>query len=150
MKRAFTFRLARVARVRKVFEEQAQAALSAALLEQTALEARCDALRRQLDLGTESLAKSQTHASLDVSALIARERSLLQLGQELTQARHLAAEARRVVEEKRSLWQARRSDRQALDELSSRHKERHLHDLNRADNAEADEVATQRFSHPRG
>jgi len=150
VKRAFTFRLARVARVRKVFEDEAQAAFSAALLELRNIESRCDSLRRELDHGHESLAQSQTHGRLDISALLARERSLLVLGQELTQARAAAARASAHVEHQRSIWQAKRSDRQALDELAKRHKLRHIQDINRAENAESDEVATQRFSHPRG
>jgi flagellar export protein FliJ len=150
VKRAFTFRLARVARVREVFEEEARGEFTAALAELHAREARCEALRLELDQGLAAQARAQLAASLDVTALLARERSLSTLGVALTEARAEAAQARAAAEERRTIWQARRGERQALDELSKRHKVRHLTELARAENAESDEVATQRFSHPPG
>lgn len=149
MKRAFTFRLARVARVREVFEEEARGALAAALLDLREAEARYDALREELDAGVRAQAHAQTAKDLDVPGLLAHERALETLQRRLAEARLAAAEARAVAEEQRSIWQARKRDRQALDELADRDKQRHLGELARAENAEADEVATQRFSQSR-
>ena len=150
MKRAFTFRLARVARVREVFEEEARGAFTAALAILHAHEEHCEALRQEFDRGVAAQDKAQLAPNLDVAALLAAERSLTTLGVALTEARAQAAQARAAAEEQRSIWQARRGESQALDELAKRHRERHLVEVARAENAESDEVASQRFSHPPG
>lgn len=149
MKRAFTFRLARVARVREVFEEEARGEFTTALHELHLCEARCDQLRQELDQGVQAQGNAQLAGTLDIKALLARERSLETLQRTLVQARQVAAQARAQAEERRAIWQTRRGEWQALVELSDRHKQRHMEQVNRAENAESDEVATQRFSHPR-
>ena len=147
MKRAFHFRLARVARVREVFEEEARAEFTLALREQHRAEARYQAARAGLIRGHEAQADAQCQGQLDVRALLARERALLGLEEELHQAHAGELEARRASEDMRAAWQVRRGERQALEELAQRHKERHGMDVSRMENAEIDEVASQRFSH---
>ncbi len=150
MKRAFTFRLARVARVREVFEEEARADFTAALSALLAAETHSQKITRALQRGRAAQAEAQGSRSLDVSALLARERSIETLGAALMKARELEAAARGHAEEKRSAWQAKKAEHQALQNLSERHRMRHYEEVSRAENAENDEAAIGRFSHPSG
>lgn len=144
MKRAFHFRLARVQRVRELFEETARTELSAALGAVHAMEDKISAWTEELRSGRADLARAQAHGHLDVDAHIARQRTLSTL-----EVRILEADAERerlaeVAEEARAAWQERRSDKEALARLSDRHRERHRAELERAEAAELDEVAIQR------
>lgn len=146
MKRAFRFRLARVLRVREVFEEQARAELTAALSALAFAEARCAHLRAEIARGQEAQLQSQSGGSLDVRALLARERALEMLDLELGTAHVAEAEARHFADEQRAVWQVRRGESRALEQLAERQKTRHGMEVSRLDNADLDEVASQRFS----
>jgi flagellar export protein FliJ len=147
VKRAFQFRLARVARAREIFEEEARAHLAVAQGAANQARAHVAALEAAIQTGhaTQATIQAQPGAPLDVRALLSRDQSLVSLQTALARARQLAAAADRVADEKRAAWQLRRQDCHALEELRKRDFERHLNGLQRVENAEMDEVAGRRF-----
>lgn len=146
MKRAFRFRLARVARAREILEEAARAEFAAAQNHANALHARAAEIEAAIAGGHASQATLQgTSGALDIGALLSRDRSIAALEVKLVRARHAAAEADRAAEEQRALWQVKKQATSALEQLKNRHREEHRIAVQRAENAEMDEIAGRRF-----
>lgn len=145
MKRGFRFRLERVARARAIFEEVSRADFAVAQAEVNRIDQRIADLRAAIVAGHQTQGALQSQGRLDVGALISRDRSLDALAAELTRLDAERAAAERVALEKRALWQSRKQDASALEQLEKRHREEHQMALQRAENVEMDEVAGRRF-----
>ncbi len=144
MKRAFRFRLARVARVRELFEETARMELSAALGAVHAIEDRIEAWTAELHESRAELGTAQSRGFLDVDAHLARHKAVTELERSILEADQERERLAEVAETARATWQERRADKEALARLSDRHRERHRAELQAAEAAELDEVAIQR------
>lgn len=146
MKRAFRFRLARVARVRELLEETARAELSAALGELHKAEDRVALWTAELHAGRALLATAQVAGSLDAATHLARQQALETIEASIRFAEEERLRLAGLAEEARAAWQERRADKEALARLSERHRERHEAELARLEAAELDEVGSQRFA----
>jgi len=144
MKRAFRFKLARVERVRGLFEETARAEFSAAIAAVHAAEEHLDGLRAEVLRGRSSLATVQAAGHLDARAHLARHEALSCVIDAVVTAEAERARLAGIAEELRLTWQARRADKQALTRMSERHKERHQAEVAKVELAELDEIAIQR------
>ncbi|MDF1799700.1 MAG: flagellar FliJ family protein [Planctomycetota bacterium] len=144
MKRAFRFKLARVERVRGLFEETARAEFSTALAAVHAAEEHLDALRAEVLRGRSALAAAQLAGHLDARAHLARHEGLSCVIEAVVTAEAERARLAANAEELRLAWQARRADKLALTRMSERHKERHLAEVAKVELAELDEIAIQR------
>ena len=149
MKRAFRFRLERVARARALAEEAARADLAAAQDVARRADERVDALARTIASGHVTQAALQTAGRLDVRGLLSRDRSLEQVERQLQAAHATAREAAERAEAQLAVWRDRKQDASALETLEERHREAHRQALQKAENAELDEAAGQRFQNRR-
>lgn len=148
MKRVFQFRLARVARVREIFEGVARAEFAEALNHQHALERRCGILRNEIAAGHASQAAVQSvgTGALDITALLARERSIEALTRELAVTHQNFLKARTAAETRRGAWQDKKQDCKALETLEDRDRERHQKALFEYENEESEDSAAQAFT----
>jgi hypothetical protein len=145
MKRAFEFRLRRLKRLRETEEKVARALWAVA--ERRALdaaqeqgEARAELARSRAQLGEESAPGSALHPGRTLLSLRAID-GLLRL---LRDRKQRAATLRLQADEQARDWRERDQRRRALVELEERRRIRHRRELERAENAERDEIASVR------
>jgi flagellar biosynthesis chaperone FliJ len=142
----YSFRLARVLRVRRLQEE----ILRAAYLEARALadqaHARAEAQAQELLRGRGELALMQSRSPLQPLRVIGQQDLLARLNAELetlrARARKLAAEA----QQRADLAREGRARVQGLERLDERRRRLHKAEVERAELRLGDEVAARRFS----
>lgn len=146
MRRHFVFRLARLLRVRSIQEEvargewvNAEAAAREAENHESALEARLRDSREHLGAGilSEPGGVSPTAVLASHAALDAQVRGL-------SAAKETAHGARSHAEALARTWRERERERRALAELAERERLRHSRDLEKAEEADRDEIAQRR------
>ncbi len=146
MKRRFEFRLARLARVRSVLEETARSEWSQA--EGTAREAEtewstsADARAR----AQRDLASNLAGGSVDPRAVLQAQEAIDQLGALERTKREQAQTKRWQASRFQEAWQEREQDRQAIEKLEERDRQRHRATLEQVAQAELDEVASSRHA----
>jgi flagellar export protein FliJ len=145
----FSFRLARLLRLRSVFEQEARAVFGAA--EGAAVEAEAEAERQAAALHSalrESAALSgpgQIEPEAVLSAEVAEAARRARLLHERRRADTLRFQADRL----RDAWLARRVDHESVQRLEERARGRWREELETSENSALDEVAmTRAFSRP--
>lgn len=145
MKRRFEFRLERVRRVRDIEERVARS-------ERVHAEALARAAETSRDQARAVLQQSRAHlqtileGSVDPRSVLHSQRvmdaELVQLRRKIESARTLRTQAERMA----SAHRERESAVRALEELKGRSRHRHTTEVEKEDNAELDEIASQRSS----
>jgi flagellar export protein FliJ len=142
----YTFRLARVLRVRRLQEELLRAAWLEARARADAARAAEGAQARELGLARAELARLQGAGALDPSAVLTQQdlcaRSERELARLATRARTLEAEAARRAD---ALREARTAVR-GLERLDERRRRGHREESERREQLATDEVAARRFA----
>ena len=144
MPRGFQFRLARVLRVRELFEETARAELGIAIAAANEAAAYVEHLRSEVVAARESLAELQTKPSIDPGSLIAKDKCVVSLLMALRPAKTRHSQLLFASEKAKAIWMTKKAEAQALDKLSVRHRDKHREEVNIKENAEQDEVAISR------
>lgn len=150
MKRAFQFRLSRIRRLRETEERVARALWAQA--ERKALDAE-----EEQGEASQELARSreQLSCACAAGAALHADRTLLSLRaidgliRVLRGRKERATTLRCQADEQARAWQERDQRRRALTELEGRRKIRHRRELERAENAERDEIASMRAAQKR-
>jgi flagellar export protein FliJ len=144
MAHPFRFRLARVQRVRELYEESARAEFGIALGEANSAGAYVEYLRAQVTAARASLAQLQERPLLDPASLLAQDKCITSILALVMPAKKRHREMMVAAERARNLWIEKKADAQALEKLEKRAKDRHREELHSKENAEQDEVAVQR------
>ncbi|MDE0895568.1 MAG: hypothetical protein OSB10_03195 [Planctomycetota bacterium] len=144
MARGFEFRLARVQRVREIFEETARAELGIAISAVNQASDYVDYLRSQIVSARATLAELQIQPNIDPRSLIAKDQSVGSLLAVLPPAKLRLRELRVAEDRAKALWIDKKAEAQALDRLATRHRDRHRDEANTKENAEQDEVSIAR------
>lgn len=143
MKRRFQFRLERVRRVRDIQERVARAERARAESLARAAETSRDEARDVLEQSRARL-RAILAGSIEPAAVLHSQRALdaelAQLRRRVESARTQRIQAERMA----SAHRTRESALRALEELKDRSRQRHVGELEKRDNAELDEVASQR------
>ena len=147
MKRRFAFRLARVRRIRELHERVARGTWAAAERAAREAEETRDVTSREVAEARARVARelgASTQRPLNTRGVLLSQRvvdaQVARLAACLETARTARIRARHLM----AAWRERETDRRALEELEERARERHDHELERADQAELDEYAVMR------
>ncbi len=144
MARGFKFRLARVQRVRELYEETARAELGIAIAAANQASDYVDYLRSEVVAARASLAQLQEQRSIDPLSLLAQDQSVGSLLAALAPAKSRHRKLSVAAERAKAVWMEKKSEAQALDKLATRHRDHHREEANIKENAEQDEVAIAR------
>lgn len=143
MKR-FQFRLARLARVRALQEEQARAEWQAAEQEARAAEARTARATADRDTARGLLADDLSAGALGPGEVMLAHGQLDRMDREIRQRREVQVTARFQADQARAPWEERRRDVRALERLEERARDDHHREAEAAEAQTLDEVASTR------
>ena len=143
MKR-FNFRLSRVRRAREISESLARAEWQGRERDAIDAERASDELRMRIDEARAELGKLQKSPTLNPAEVLASDRAMVRAWKALVRKRQQASERRDAAEVSREAWSERKRDRRALERLEERQRELFRIEMNRAEDAEADEWASSR------
>jgi hypothetical protein len=150
MKRAFEFRLSRIKRLRETEEKVARAIW--ALAERRALDAAEEqsGVRAELARSREQLIDEAAPGSaLQPGRTLLSLRAIDGLLRLLRDRKERAATLRLQADDQARAWRERDQRRRAMVELEGRRRIRHRRELERAENAERDEIASMRAAQKR-
>ncbi len=143
MKR-FEFRLARLARVRRVEEEVAKAAWQTAVAIAREADERLAVIETQLTEAYEFLRQAQSEGQLHPRHVLNVRRSTQLLEDHKRAARESSRRAHAEADEARVPWQKAHAALEGLSRLEDKARDRFRQELNREEAKEADQIAIQR------
>ena len=145
MKKAFVFRLGRVLRARSIAERAARAEWATAEIDAGRAADVVERTRAGIDHARRELIEIQESGGLTASDVLLFDRGVERMWETLRRGRARAAELRTVAEDRRAAWAERRHDERSLERLEERQREAHRTEVQRAENDENDEWASQQF-----
>lgn len=140
----FKFRLSRVLRVRRVEEQAASNRFKECLAVVHRSEEVAQTLGNQLRRSRDELFETRAHKRVPPAELLLAHNTLQTLEESLAGQRQRIAELQLEADRLRSLWEAARQDRLALEQLEDRRKRDHLDEEEQRANLELDETALRR------
>ncbi len=143
MKR-FQFKLARLARVRRIEEEQARVAWQAAEAEARNSEARLREAQVEVSAATQSLRIAQSDAQLSPLAILSIDDTVARLVRRVALFRQEATLRRAAATAKRTPWQKLRTELEGLARLEQKARTRHRIEDERRASLEMDQLASER------
>jgi len=140
----FEFRLARLARVRVLQEEQARAEWQAAEQEAEAARTHRDQAHADRVQAREVLANDLRTSSIAPGEVVLAHQQLDRMDREFTRRRELAATAQFHADRARTPWEERRRDVRALERLEDKARTEHQYEVEAAEAQQLDETALMR------
>jgi flagellar export protein FliJ len=140
----FEFKLARLARVRKIEEEQARVAWQAAETLARRADESVRAAERDVIEATEALRAAQSSAQLEPLAILNIDDAIARLGQRVGVMRAEAERCHLEAATKRAPWQTLRTELEGLTRLEEKARTNHRIEHERAEALEMDQLASER------
>lgn len=143
MKR-FEFRLARLARVRRIEEERARAAWQA--VEAAARRAEQGVLVREAEVSEvqAALREAQSHPQISPATVLSLDGLLARAQERLVSERQRARRRRAEADSAREPWQRLRTELEGLDRLEEKARSSHKVERDRVEAQELDQLASER------
>ena len=138
---AFKNRLARLERVKRIFEEEARAAWAERERNARECEDAVSRVEQQIEASRAEQRRLQAGQSHSIAEVLAGHAAIDGLMNQRNALARVANEARRAADEVQHVWQEKRSDVLALERLSERALESHREEEKKADADRMNEVA---------
>jgi flagellar export protein FliJ len=140
----FEFRLARLAKVRRIEEERARAAWQSAEAAAREAEAAVQEGEREVQAAYTLLRQTQSDSQLTPLQVIAFHEAVSGLLRALTATRTEASRLAAEALAKREPWQAARTELEGLQRLEDKARQAHRVERERIENMEMDQLASER------
>lgn len=147
--KGFEFRLARLARVRRVQEEVAKAAWQTAVAKAREADERLESIEMQLSSAGDYLRDAQAKPQLHPAQVLNVRRSIELLEDHKHAAQEISRRLHTEADEARAPWQAARAALEGLVRLEEKALTRFRQELTREEAKEADQIAIQRAARQR-
>ncbi|MCG3137972.1 MAG: hypothetical protein HJJLKODD_01828 [Phycisphaerae bacterium] len=146
MAKRFRFRLEPVLRVRRMKEETQQRQLATQVRELVRRESRATLLQQQIVGEVEQFHGGTLVGVLDVQLIARRRYWINHLQRQLMDERHLIGQQQQVVERERQKLAEAAREVQVLEKLEEKARQRYQQQLDRAEQADADEMAVMTYA----
>lgn len=143
MKR-FEFRLARLARVRRIEERRAHTLWQAAESQARSAQERVQAAQQEVVLATETLRQAQSDKHISALDVLNIDSAIVRLVHQVSLARSDAQRLQALAQDKRLPWQKLRTELEGLVRLEDKARKSHRAQYEREQALQMDQIASER------